>query len=113
MNLIERDQLHRTAKIALDQGLVADVNSARAYLENLVLQIHVGPDLHEDLSGQAALLTAINAGGRAMLGGVRGGDRGQPHALAAVGARDRISPPRSKRSAAVLSIPTRPSIQSS
>lgn len=71
MNLIERDQLHRTAKIALDQGLVADVDSARAYLENLVLQIHVGPDLHEDLAGQAALLTAINAGGRAMLGGVR------------------------------------------
>ncbi len=71
MNLIDRDQLHRTAKIALDQGLVADVDSAAAYLENLVLQIHVGPDLHEDLAGQAALLTSINAGGRAMLGGVR------------------------------------------
>ncbi len=68
---IDRDRLHRTAKIAVDLGLVADVDSAAAYLENLVLQIHVGPDLHEDLAGQAALLTAINAGGRAMLGGVR------------------------------------------
>ena len=71
MNLIDRDQLHRTAKIALDLGLVADIDSAPAYLENLVLQIHVGSDLHEDLAGQAALLTAMNAGGRAMLGGVR------------------------------------------
>ena len=71
MNLIDRDRLHRTAKIALDLGLVADIDSAPAYLENLVLQIHVGPDLHEDLAGQAALLTATNAGGRAMLGGVR------------------------------------------
>lgn len=71
MNLIDRDQLSRTAKIALDLGLVADIGSASAYLEELVLQIHVGPGLHEDFAGQAALLTAINAGGRAMLGGVR------------------------------------------
>ena len=71
MSPIDRDRLHRTAKIALDLGLVTDVDSAAAYLENLVLQIHVGPDLHEDLAGQAALLTAINAGGRALLGGVR------------------------------------------
>ena len=71
MNPIDRDRLHRTAKIALDLGLVADIDSARSYLENLVLQIHVGSDLHEDLAGQAALLTATNAGGRAMLGGVR------------------------------------------
>jgi len=71
MSPIDRDRLHRTAKIAVDLGLVADIDSAAAYLENLVLQIHVGPDLHEDLAGQAALLTAINAGGRAMLGGVR------------------------------------------
>ena len=71
MNLIDRDRLHRTAKIALDLGLVADIDSAPAYLQNLVLQIHVGPDLHTDLAGQAALLTATNAGGRAMLGGVR------------------------------------------
>lgn len=71
MSPIDRDQLHRTAKIALDLGLVAEVDSAAAYLENLVLQIHVGSGLHEDLAGQAALLTAINAGGRALLGGVR------------------------------------------
>ena len=78
MNLIDRDQLSRTAKIALDLGLVADLGSASAYLEELVLQIHVGPGLHEDLAGQAALLTAINAGGRAMLGGVRVTTEGDP-----------------------------------
>ena len=71
VDIIDRDQLHRTAKIALDLGLVADVDLAHPYLEKLVLQIQVGPRLDKDLAGQAALLTAINAGHRAMLGGVR------------------------------------------
>ena len=71
VNILDRDRLHRTAKIALDLGLVADVDSARPYLEKLVLQLHVGPHLDKDLAAQAALLTAVNAGHRAMLGGVR------------------------------------------
>ena len=71
VNILDRDRLHRTAKIALDLGLVADVDSARPYLEKLVLQVHVGPRLDKDLAAQAALLTAINTGHRAMLGGVR------------------------------------------
>ena len=70
VDAIDRDQLHRTAKIALDLGLVPDVDSAQPYLEKLVLQVQVGPCLDEDLAAQAALLTAINAGRRAMLGGV-------------------------------------------
>lgn len=70
MNLLRSDQLHRTAKIALDQGLVLDVGSARGYLEKLVLQVHVGPGIDEDAAAQAALLTAVNTGHRAMLGGV-------------------------------------------
>ena len=70
MSLLRSDQLHRTAKIALDQGLVPDVASARGYLEKLVLQIHVGPRINRDAAAQAALLTAVNTGHRAMLGGV-------------------------------------------
>ena len=71
VDIIDRDRLHRTAKIALDLGLVADVDSARQYLRELVLRVQVGPHLDKDLAGQAALLTAINAGHRAMLGGVQ------------------------------------------
>lgn len=70
VDIIDRDRLHRTAKIALDLGLVSDIDSARPYLEKLILQVQVGPRLNEDLAAQAALLTAINAGHRAMLGGV-------------------------------------------
>ena len=71
MNLLDSDRLHRTAKIPLDLGLVRDVASARPYLERLILQIHVGSHINRDLAAQAALLTAVNAGHRAMLGGVR------------------------------------------
>lgn len=70
VDIIDRDRLHRTAKIALDLGLVADVDLAHPYLNKLVLQLHVGPRIDRDLAGQAALLTAVNAGHRAMLGGV-------------------------------------------
>ena len=71
VNTLDRDRLHRTAKIALDLGLVTDVDSARPYLEKLVLQVHVGPHLDKDLAAQAALITTVNAGHRAMLGGVQ------------------------------------------
>lgn len=71
MSLIDRDRLHRTAKILLDGGHVDDLDSARSYLDNLVMQVHVGPRIGEELAAQAALLTAVNAGRRAMLGGVR------------------------------------------
>ena len=71
MSLIDRDRLHRTAKILLDGDRVDDLDSARSYLDNLVMQVHVGPRVGEELAAQAALLTAVNAGRRAMLGGVR------------------------------------------
>ena len=71
IDFIDRDRLHRTAKIALDMGLVRDVDSARPYLEKLILQIQVGPQIDKDPAAQAALLTAINTGHRAMLGGTR------------------------------------------
>lgn len=70
MSELHRDHFHRTAKIVADQGIVCDVADARPHLENFLLQIHVGPRIDVDLAAQAALLTALNTGRRAMLGGV-------------------------------------------
>ena len=71
MSPIDRDHFHRTAKILADQGRVSDIADARRQLESLVLQVAVGRGIQEDLAAQAALFTVINAGKRAMLGGVR------------------------------------------
>ena len=70
MNAIDRDQLSRTAKILLDRNQANDVADAYRHLENLVLQVEVGRHIKADLAAQAALLTALNTGHRAMLGGV-------------------------------------------
>lgn len=66
-----RDTIHRTAKLLFESGKARTLEEARAYLESMVLQVAVGPDIGRDLAAQAALLTAVNAGGRAFLGGVR------------------------------------------
>ncbi|HET6875679.1 MAG TPA: hypothetical protein VFH70_12910 [Acidimicrobiales bacterium] len=65
-----RDTVHRTAKLLLESGKARTLAEARAYLESMVLQVAVGPDIGRDLAAQAALLTAVNAGARAFLGGV-------------------------------------------
>ncbi len=70
MNAIGRDELNRTAKILLDGDQASGINDAYRRLEDLVLQIEVGPDIATDLAAQAALLTTLNTGHRAMLGGV-------------------------------------------
>ncbi len=70
MNSIDRDQLSRTAKILLDGNQACDIADAYRNLENLVLQVEVGPHIASDPAAQAALLTALNTGHRAMLGGV-------------------------------------------
>lgn len=79
MKELDRDRFHRTAKILADQGIVSDVLEARPYLENLTLQVRVGPHIDRDLAGQAALLTALNTGRRAMLGGVAVLAEDNPH----------------------------------
>lgn len=71
MNSIDRDYLSRTAKILLDGNRANDIADAYRHLKNLVLQIEVGPHFAADLAAQAALLTALNTGHRAMLGGVK------------------------------------------
>lgn len=64
------DEIHRTAKQLVDNGRAATPAEAVAMLERLVLQVDVGPDILERPAAQAALLTAVNAGQRAFLGGV-------------------------------------------
>jgi hypothetical protein len=63
--------VHRTAKQLIDSGRAADPAEAEAILEDMVLQVDVGPSIERDAAGQAALLTIVNAAQRAFLGGVR------------------------------------------
>ena len=65
------DQLHRTAKLELDQGRARTVEDAEALTATYVLQITVGRDVATSPTRQAMLLTAVNAGARAFRGGVR------------------------------------------
>lgn len=71
MNTIGRDQLSRTVKVLLDGNQAKDIADAYRLLENLVLQVEVGLLGATDLAAQAALLTVLNTGHRAMLGGVK------------------------------------------
>ena len=64
------DSIDRTAKILVDTGTVPDFEAAHRYLEQMVLQLAVGPDVEHDPAAQAALATAVNAGSRAHHGGV-------------------------------------------
>lgn len=63
-------EIDRTAKILIDLGLAADPDDARGYLEGLILQVAVGPEIASDPATQAALMTVVNAGQRAFKGGV-------------------------------------------
>lgn len=65
------DHLNRTSKQLIDSGRAADPVEAEAILKGMVLQVAVGPGLEHNPSDQAALLTVVNAGHRAFLGGVR------------------------------------------
>lgn len=64
------NKLHRTVKLLVDTGRAANPDEARRLLESLILQVAVGPHIASDPAGQAALLTIVNAGRRAFLGGV-------------------------------------------
>ena len=71
MNALGRDELSRTVKVLLDAGEARDIAHAESIVESFVLQIRVGSGIADDIAAQAALLTAVNTGHRAMLGGVR------------------------------------------
>jgi hypothetical protein len=64
------DRIHRTAKMLIDAGIVRTPAEATHYLERLVLQVAVGPELEFDEAAQAALATIVNTAHRAFLGGV-------------------------------------------
>lgn len=70
MTWSEPSQLHRTAKLLIDLGAASSPAEARTILEGLVLQVDVGPELGSDSGCEAALITIVNAGHRALLGGV-------------------------------------------
>ncbi len=67
---VTADTLHRTAKLLMDSDKACAPEEARAILESRILQVAVGKEIGGDLAAQAALLTVINAGHRAFLGGV-------------------------------------------
>ena len=68
---IDSDNLHRTVKLQMDEGRAASPEEAQSMAESYVLQIEAGAGLRDSITRQAALLTAVNAGRRAFLGGVR------------------------------------------
>lgn len=69
--MTDADRLHRTAKQLLESGQARTMPEAEAILQTLILQIDVGPQITESVAAQAALMTAVNAGARTFLGGVR------------------------------------------
>lgn len=81
------DTLHRLAKIALDSGEAASIEEAIRIFRGYALHINV--DDASDAARQAALVTAVNAGHRAFLGGVTvAGLREQPCLLPPWAGRD-------------------------
>ena len=70
MNDVTADELHRTLKLEVDAGRAATFAEAKAITSTYVLQIVTGAGM-ESPTRQAMLLTAVNTGRRAFLGGVR------------------------------------------
>ena len=68
--MVSADELHRTMKLDLDEGRAQTVEEAAALAGTYRLRVHVGDGVSESATRQAALLTAVNAGARAFLGGV-------------------------------------------
>ncbi|MFZ5871567.1 MAG: hypothetical protein ACOYXW_13720, partial [Actinomycetota bacterium] len=65
------DDVDRTAKILVDTGKAGSIDEALDIARSFVLQVDVGSELTNDAAAQAALLTVVNTGARAFLGGVR------------------------------------------
>ena len=68
---LDRDRVNRTALQLFRAGRAETLKAAEDTLASLVLQVDVGSGLEHDPGAQAALLTIVNAGARAFLGGVR------------------------------------------
>src|SRR4051794_8962257 len=70
MTFIDPDRLNRLVKLAMDTGEAATAEAAEALFATYRLGVSVGPDARGSTAHQAALLTAVNAARRTMLGGV-------------------------------------------
>src|SRR6266511_1803477 len=66
----DADTLSRVVKMALDTGEVKSVAAGYELFRSYRLAVVVGTEVAESPAHQAALLTAVNTGRRAMLGGV-------------------------------------------
>jgi len=64
------DRLHRLVKLALDTGEAASIEEAERIFTGYRLSIAAGAEVAYSATFQAALLTAVNAGMRSLLGGV-------------------------------------------
>ncbi len=71
MEILTPDELHRTIKLEIDEERATTFVEAYEIVSRYVLQIYVGHSVVESETRQVALLTAINAGSRAFIGGVR------------------------------------------
>jgi hypothetical protein len=64
------NELHRTAKLALDTGEATSIGDAMSIFSTYRAQFVLGPEVAESESLQAAVLTAVNCAARTLLGGV-------------------------------------------
>lgn len=65
------DRLNRVAKILVDEGQALTLEEAERLLEGYAVTLEIGSDVARSPTLQAAVLTAVNAGRRCLLGGVR------------------------------------------
>ena len=64
------DNLNRVVKIAVDNGEVQSIEDAYDLFRTYRVGVRVGPNVRGSAAHQAALLTIVNSGRRALLGGV-------------------------------------------
>jgi hypothetical protein len=67
---VDADTLNRVVKMALDTGEAATVGAGYELFRSYRLAVLIGPELATSPAHQAALMTIVNTGRRAMLGGV-------------------------------------------
>ena len=71
IDVLTSETMHRGAKLFMDRGDAVSYGNALDILRRFRLQIAVGPEIAASEAAQVALLTAVNIGHRAFLGGVR------------------------------------------
>lgn len=69
-NPVDADTINRAVKMAIDTGEVPSVEAGYELFRSYRLAVVAGPELGTSAAHQAALLTIVNTGRRALLGGV-------------------------------------------